>query len=86
MIEFKCPKCKSYFGVNVSSLEDARGATMDCSGCGALLLCRPSDLEIVDFHEHISKGCPSWPKDGKGTGYIEICPDGETKIVMNEKK
>jgi hypothetical protein len=67
-----CPVCNGEFSfLDVTTLNEVRGATCDCSRCGVLLLIT-QDLEVVEFHKYIHSRDPRWPKDGKGTGYIEV--------------
>ena len=54
------------------------GGTTDCPTCGALLILAldPNSEEPVEiarnFHEFMHERNKSWPKDGFGTGYIEV--------------
>lgn len=74
MISLTCPNCHESFEIKTfDKLEEIRGATMDCPKCKSLLLCRPKDLAIVDFHAQMHCDNPGmWPKDGKDTFSIDF--------------
>lgn len=68
---FKCPTCHNTF--RVSSLRDHRhgdDSTCDCPHCGELILIVKGKAR--KFHREMHKTDPVWPKDGRGTGWIEI--------------
>ncbi|MGH9425918.1 MAG: hypothetical protein ACRD2L_06395 [Terriglobia bacterium] len=62
----KCPHCN----IGIKGDPDTKSYTTDCPGCGALLLCE-RNVKAEDFHEAMNRENPRWPKDGKGTGFIE---------------
>ena len=66
-----CGICKDTFFSHYD--KDTRdGATMDCPNCEGLILGMPNG-STVDFHLHLHNSSGgSWPKDGSGTGIIEI--------------
>jgi hypothetical protein len=63
----KCPVCKSAITVDVDELPIS--FTCDCV-CGKLLLY--DNGMLFDFHEQINSECKEWPKDGKGTSFVDI--------------
>lgn len=60
------------------------GATTDCVECGALLLVDsdqfkgadpgvvPAVIQAEEFHKVMRREDAGWPKDGKGTGFVEF--------------
>lgn len=57
--------------------ETLRGATMDCKGCGRLVIfprdsTYPQCTRARDFHAWMNEQNPSWPADGGGTGYVSF--------------
>ena len=68
-----CPNCKEGLDsikYEVFSFQEVEGATLDCYHCDSLLIVYHGDLK--DFHSHINEKDSRWPKDGKGTGFIEV--------------
>lgn len=67
----QCGICMETFSCKYD-IETRDGATMDCPNCEGLLLGMP-DGSTVDFHLHLHNSSGgNWPKDGTGTGIIEI--------------
>ena len=69
-----CPCCKKKFKLkdirNKGDLQKWNGATADCIHCGNILVI--DKCKFKPFHKWLNKKNPSWPSDGKGTGYIEF--------------
>ncbi len=66
-----CIKCNQDIAkATPEVMKEYEGATADCPHCGALLIIKGG--KFLDFHEYLNREDPSWPKDGKGTGCIEI--------------
>ena len=69
-----CPNCGQSWESR-HDLSKHEGATADCPCCGQLLLVK--DGVFVDFHQHLYESDPSWPKDGKGTGFVEVSSEND---------
>ena len=85
MIKLVCVECNSEFDVNCNSIKEAEGATVDCPSCNKLLVI--DNGKILDFHKFINKTSPEWPKDGKGTNYIQcggVAQLGERLLCKQE--
>lgn len=66
MNSVKCPECNITLEFDCEI--DGMNFTTDCK-CGTLLLV--NDGIARDFHKAMHEDNPSWPKDGKGTAFIE---------------
>lgn len=69
-VEFDCPICQSTVYFKNTNILAVEGCTTDCINCGGLLIIK--EKMAHDFHAYLNKRDNRWPKDGKGTGYIEI--------------
>lgn len=56
--------------------DEMRNCTMDCRGCGQLLIFPRSisgtSVRALLFHREMNRQDPRWPADGNGTFYSEI--------------
>lgn len=70
------------------SAETCSGATIDCKGCGRLLIF-PTETTVKgasvvrarDFHVYLNEGDSRWPRDGKGTGWLDFAA-GDVKVPI----
>ena len=65
-----CPVCNKKSNLHVDTVEEANGSTFDCAWCNALLIMKGG--KVLDFHKQLHEQEPSWPADGKNTGFVEI--------------
>ena len=69
-IQVTCPICDRTIYVPRAHEPSVRaGCTLDCL-CESLLVIENS--VVYDFHEKLNSKDPRWPKDGAGTGSVEI--------------
>lgn len=65
-----CPSCAVKIEkLTPEILSNNEGATCDCPNCDALLIIK--DGRLLEFHSYMSQQDPTWPKDGKGTAFID---------------
>jgi len=69
-IELKCPDCGFHSRLHTPLSGLSESFTADCLECNATLLVEGGLVYLL--HEKLHEECPEWPKDGKGTGYIEL--------------
>ena len=77
-MDVDCPICKHDCGYTAAVLITHNFFTLDCQNCGQLLY--NDDGVLVDFHARIHEGCPAWPADGRGTGYLELQGGGYSLV------
>jgi hypothetical protein len=70
-ISGKCISCKEDFFFNETSetFNEVNDVSTDCPHCKALLLIRSN--RVWSFHNKLHEENPKWPKDGKGTDFLE---------------
>lgn len=72
-LSVRCPEClNACFFSHGTKEHDLEGATTTCSHCKKELIIK--DQHAVSLHEWLHAGDERWPKDGKGTGRMDI-PD-----------
>jgi hypothetical protein len=68
-----CPVCGHPIQPNMwglKSFDQIKSATANCPVKDCLLLIQGG--QVKGFHATLHQEDPSWPKDGQGTGYIEL--------------
>ena len=66
LVHVKTPCCGEEFKLDVQD----RLGTIDCETCGTELIF--VKMELRRMHEYLHEQDSRWPKDGRGTAYIEI--------------
>lgn len=71
-MESICPSCATHIEkLTPEILKANEGATCDCPLCDVLLIIK--EQRLVEFHSWMNEQTKGqWPKDGKGTGFVEI--------------
>lgn len=81
-IEIQCPICDQTTYSPIEYKEMAKNCSADCCKCGELLLI---ENEVVyPFHQKLNSEDKRWPKDGAGTGVVEIQP--MPKVIGHAKQ